>query len=233
MKITELKDSLPDSMKRYATTAVLNQINDICDDPQKAQAIRQNVLSYSSILNNGKFKLSDYVNAVAFISFTIMGHKHEEAYALTFPERYARLKKKGTKAKDLSAYVAAYRGNKLVKMIAEQSIIPGWIMYSDVYQQAILVQKDIMLDTDVSAMVRQKAADSLMDKLAPPTETVKAEANIGVSADSPVIALQQALTALAEGQHSEILKGAKTRDVSQRRLRVAVEEDIEDADYQD
>lgn len=230
MNIIELKESLPDSMQRYATKAVLNQINDICEDPQKAQAIRQNVISYSSVLNNGKFKLSDYVNAVAFVSYTLMNHSHEEAYALTFPERYRRLKAKGTKAKDLSAYVSAFRANKLVKMVAEQSIIPGFIMYSDIYQLAIMTQRDIMLDTDISPMVRQKAADSLMDKLAPPTETVKVQANIGISSSSPVQALQDALNALAQGQYTQINNGGKTREVSQQRLRIIDHEDISDAE---
>lgn len=230
MNINELKESLPDSMHRYATKAVLNQINDICDDPQKAQAIRQNVISYSSVLNNGKFKLADYVNAVAFVSYTLMNHSHEEAYALTFPERYKRLKAKGTKAKDLSAYVSAYRANKLVKMVAEQSIIPGFIMYADIYQQAIMTQRDIMLDTDVSPMVRQKAADSLMDKLAPPTETTKVQANLSLSTSSPVQALQDALNQLAQQQHLQIQNGGKTREISQQRLRVYDAEDVIDAE---
>lgn len=233
MRIEELKETLPESMQRYATKAVLNQINDICEDSTKAAEIRKNVLTYSSILNEGKFKMRDYINAVAYVSFTAMGHTYEEAYALTFPERYSRLKKKGTTKKDFSAYVSGYRANKLVKLVAQQAMIPTWLLFGDVYQEAIQVQRGLMLDRSVSDMVRQKAAADIMDKFAPPIEATEnaVSTNTVVSKESAVVILQNALSEMASQELKSINQGASTRDIIKKRITPS--KDIEDAEFKD
>lgn len=66
-------------------------VNSISSDPQAASTIRENLISYSGVMRDGKFKTEDYVNAVAYVSYKIMGYTNQESYQRTFPSRYQAL----------------------------------------------------------------------------------------------------------------------------------------------
>lgn len=92
-----------------------------------AEAIKDNFLSYTQVLSEGKFKTEDYLSAVMYVSFKLMGMTNQDAYARTFPARYRTLLNNGTSAKDISSYVSMYNKGRLVNLILEKSLIPTWV----------------------------------------------------------------------------------------------------------
>ena len=61
-----VEKSLPANLKSAATQQLTDQINNIVSDPLIAQQVRDNFISYSSVLKDGKFKTEDYLHAVAY-----------------------------------------------------------------------------------------------------------------------------------------------------------------------
>ena len=65
LTIQQVEKSLPPTLKSAATQQLVDQINNIASDPLVAEQIRENFLSYSTVLKEGRFKAEDYLNAVA------------------------------------------------------------------------------------------------------------------------------------------------------------------------
>ena len=133
----------------------------------QGKLIRDNFLSYSDILKNGNYKTQDYINAVIYVSYKITGRTNTEAYFLTFPDRHAKLRAKGTSDKDISAYVSAFNRGELVQQMLNRAMIPSWLLNQNVYQEAVNTQLELMRNAK-SERVRFMAADSLMNHLGRP-----------------------------------------------------------------
>ena len=61
-----LRGCLPPSFQNNATQALADQLNQIPVDPLVAEEIRNNFISYTSVLKDGKYKMEDYMNAVPY-----------------------------------------------------------------------------------------------------------------------------------------------------------------------
>lgn len=215
-----VEKALPANLKSVATQAFTDQINNLSSDPLVAQQIRDNFLSYTRVLQEGKFRTEDYLHAVAYVAYKHMGYSNQEAYFRTFPTRHQKLVAQGTSAKDIAAYVSAYHRGKLVNLIMEQSLVPVWIVNQDAYQEAINTQVDIMKNS-TSDMARTAAANSVMTHLAKPKEAA-ATININTTESSGMNELRSMLTQLARTQIAAIEGGASTQDIAAQKLVDAV-----------
>lgn len=168
---SEFKESLPKALQGKVNKEVIKQINDVLTDPDTAEMMRDNIIGFSSVLQEGKFKISSYLDAVKYVSFRMMGNSTKIAYVKTFPDRYNDFKARGLSDKVISSHVSAYNKNKLVTLVYTQSLVPTSILNADVLQEAINTQREIMLDKDVSPKVRSDAANSLMVNLKRPEES--------------------------------------------------------------
>lgn len=191
------------------TESLVQKLNAVAQDPETAETIKQNFLSNTKVMAQGRFKLQDYLNAVAYVSFKMMGHTNEESYAKVFPTRYAAMKAKGQKT---SNFVAAYNKNKLVNLITEQTLIPAWILNHAVYQRAIDTQAFLMVNAK-SEKVRSDAANSILTHLKKPEKT-ELELNIGVHENDEMKTLKDMLTALAVQQQKAIESGIPTAQIA-------------------
>ena len=214
--VSEVKQSLPTHLKPAATQAFVDTLNGLAKDPEMAEMLRDNFVSYTSVLLEGRFKTEDYMRAVAYVSFKLMGHTNQASYKRTFPERYTALSARGATEKDISAYVAAYNKNKLVNMILEQTLVPVWVLNQSIYQKAINIQAELMLTAN-SEKVRTDAANSLLTHLKKP-ETKQVELSIGLDETSGMKELKDMLTALAQRQQDLIGQGVTTRDIAHQKL---------------
>lgn len=188
-----------------------------------AENIRNNFLSYTAVLREGKFKTEDYLNAVAYVSYKLMGYNNEEAYSRTFPQRYATLLAKGTNKKDISSYVHAFHKGKLVNIIMEQSLVPSWVLNQDLYQKALNVQAELMTSA-ASEKVRTDAANSILTHLAKPKDNI--QINLGQTENSGMKEMREMLQDLAKNQKNAIDNGQmKTIDVASQRLPVRDNDD--------
>lgn len=208
--------ALPANLKMAATQEFTDQINNIVADPLVAEQVRNNFISYSTVLRDGKFKTGDYLHAVTFVSFKLMGMSNQDAYFRTFPKRHADLVAKGMSAKDISAYVAAYARGKLVNLILEQTLVPSWVLNQDIYQEAIRVQADLMRNA-TSEKVRTDAANSLLTHLSKPKEAGPLVA-IDMRETSGMAELKGMLTQLAQSQRNAIQQGISTKDIAAQKI---------------
>lgn len=211
-----IERALPANLKSAATQQLTDQINNIVADPLIAEEVRNNFLSYSGVLKEGKFKTEDYLHAIAYVSFKLMGFSNQDAYFRAFPSRYQALLAKGTSSKDISAYVAAYARGKLVNLILEQTLVPAWVLNQELYQRALNVQADLMMSA-TSEKVRTDAANSILTHLTKPKEAGPLVA-IDMRETSGMSELKIMLTQLAQNQRQAIEGGASTKDIAAQRI---------------
>lgn len=211
-----VEQALPPNLKGAATQAFTDQINNLIADPLVADQIRQNFISYTSVLRDGRFKTEDYLHAVAYVAFKHMGYSNQDAYFRTFPQRHAALLAKGTSPKDISAYVSAYHKGKLVNLIMEQSLVPMWIVNQDAYQKAINTQLDIM-DNSQSDIARTQAANSILTHLEKPKDAA-VNLNLNLAETSGMTEMRDMLLSLAKKQQQAIELGVSPAEIAGQRL---------------
>ena len=205
--------ALPGNLKSAATDELADLINQISTDPLVAEQIRDNFLSYTSVLKEGKYKVEDYLNAVAYCSYKLMGDSNQDAYFKTFPQRYANLMAAGRTPKEISSYVSAYAKGQLVNKIMEQTLVPSWVLNQHMYQAALNTQFNLMSDDGVSAKVRSDAADSLLSHLSKPKEAGPL-INIDLAESSGMNELKDAMKKMAEQQQQLIHAGMATKEIA-------------------
>ncbi len=197
---------LPKSIKPKLTTEMLAEINGVLLDPHLRENYRDNLLSYTSVMKDGKFKIRGYLDAVKYVSFKLLGSTNVEAYTKTFPHRFQRLVNEGADDKVISSYVAGYNKTQLVQKIFGQTLTPSHILNADMYQKALNQQAYLMMHAN-SEKVQTDAANSILNQLKMP-ETHKIELDIGIKEDKSIDELRAATLALAAQQRQMIESGA-------------------------
>lgn len=222
LTVDQFKVALPDKVKKSINQELIDQINATLSDPDMYEAYRDNLLSYTKVMADGRFKIGDYVNAVKYVSHKLMGASNIEAYVKTFPDKYQRFTSQGVASKDIASYVTAYNKSKLVNLIMEQTLVPSYVLNQDLYQKALNVQAELML-TAKSEKVRSDAAAHLMAALKMP-ETQKVELDIGVKEDGSIAALRATTLELARQQRLMMEAGAmNAQEVAHSKLILDVE----------
>lgn len=225
LTIEQFKMALPDKVKQSVNQQLVDQVNLTLSEPELFEAYRDNLLSYTRVMADGRFKVTGYVDAVRYVSHKLMGSTNIEAYTKTFPDKYARFVAQGVQAKDIASYVTAYNKSKLVNLIFEQTMIPSYVLNQDLYQRALNVQADLMMSAN-SEKVRTDAANSLLTHLKMP-EVTKVELDIGVKEDSSIAALRAATLELARHQRLSMEAGQTTaQEVAHSKLTIDVESKV-------
>lgn len=195
-----VRDLLPKRSSMELVQSTTENINNLIQgtDPEFRTNFRDNLLGFNSVMQTGKYKVSDYVNAVKFVCHRMGGNSFADAYQKTFPERYDKLIAEGKSPKAISSYVSAYSNNKLVTLLLEQAAVPVHLLNADIFQEAINESAKLMRDAK-SELVRQKAADSLMNHLKPP-ETAKVSLDVTIGQSDVLDELRDVSRELARAQ---------------------------------
>ena len=217
LTVDQFKQALPDKVKKSINQELIDQINKTLSEPELFEQYRDNLLSYAKVMQDGRFKVSEYVNAVKYVSHKLMGCTNIDAYSKTFPDKIQRFAVQNVAPKDIASYVTAYNKSKLVNLIFEQTLIPSYVLNQDLYQKALNVQAELMV-TASSEKVRTDAANSLLTHLKPP-EVKTVELDIGVKEDSSINQLRQATLELARQQRLALEAGqVLAKDVAHSRV---------------
>lgn len=212
LTVDQLVKVIPANLRSSVDQSLVDTINHCVSDPMEAEQVRNNYLSYIGVLKDGKYKMDDYLNAVVYVGYKLMGDSNQDAWCKTFPQRYQALVTKG-KTKDVHAHVSAYAKGKLVNQLIEQSMIPSWILNQDLYQRALNTQAQLMVSA-VSEKVRSDAANSILTHLAKPKENIANQINIGIGDASGIGELKDTLAKLAQQQQNLINSGVTTREIA-------------------
>lgn len=202
----EFKEVLPAGVRKSVNKDVMSIVNSVIGEPEFIESFRDNLVGYQSVLTEGKFKLTNYVEAVKYVSHKLMGNKNLDAYRKAFPEKIAEFRRRNVTEAEIAKYAHAFNKSKLVNLIFAQSMIPTHILNADVFQEAINIQLDLARNAG-SEKVRSDAANSLMVQLKPP-ETRKLELDVKVREDSSIAALRQTTMELVAQTRLSIQAGA-------------------------
>lgn len=205
--IDQFKEALPPSVRKSVNQEMVNRVMALLNDPDLHETYRENLFSYTKVMQEGKFKLTSYIDAVKYVSHRLMGKTMKDSYCATFPDKVQDWTMRGVSPKDQASYITAYNKTKLVNLIMEQSLVPTWVLNQDKYQKAITVQADLMNNAR-SEMVRMQAANSILTHLKPP-ETQKLELEVSTKENSAIDDLRRATQELTAQQRQQIQAGAK------------------------
>lgn len=224
--VAEVRDALPAHLKNIDVNGITVALNNIQLEQEEANSIRDNFLSYTNVLTEGKFKITDYMNAVVFVSYRLMKYSNREAYVRTFPDRHMEHVKKGTSDKVFSSFVSAYANTKLVNLILEQSLIPTWVLNQDKYQEAINQQFFLMKNAK-SEMVQMQAANSILQHLKKP-EGKEIQLSVTTSESKELAAFKEMMLDAVKIQKEAIESGVPTKTIASQKL--IINADVDDAE---
>lgn len=226
LSVQQFKDALPDKMKKSIDQKVIDGVNALLTDPNLAEQYRDNLIGYTSVMKDGKFKAESYIHAVKYVTQKVSGKTNLDSYVATFPDKYQDFLARGVSQKDIASYICAYNKGKLVNLILEQTLVPNWILNQDMYQAALRTQHELMT-TSQSDKVRCEAANSILTHLKMP-EKFKVELELGEKTGGVMEGLRAATLKLADAQRQAIELGVSTvLQVAESRL--VIDQDVTDA----
>lgn len=212
----------PQIQKRGISKDVAVSIRQLLGDQDMAEAYRDNLLGYTTVLNEGKFKLTSYVKAVQYVTQKLSGKNNQESYMATFPDKWNDWVARNVSAKDISSYVSIYNGSQLVNKIMEQALIPNWILNQDIRQKAINQLATLMVSAS-SEKVQAEAANSLLTHLKMP-EKLKVQVDVDVKEGGVMDELRKQTLALAGMMQQAVSQGhMSAQDAAERKLVIDVE----------
>jgi len=206
-----LRQALPRAQRSMATPEIVERFNQAASG-EMADILRENFLGYMDVLQEGKFKLDDYLAAVKYVSYKVMGKSNRTAYSLVFPERFTRLMADATLSHEIDSYVTAYNKGKLVNLILGQTMVPTHVLNADYFQKALNVQMELAL-TAQSEMVRSQAANSILTVLKVP-ETAKVKIDVNVKHDNSIENLREMMARVAAEQQTLIGVGVPLQAIT-------------------
>lgn len=199
---------LPSKLRVNLTDDMINEVNAVLVNPELRENYRDNILSFTSVLTEGRHTIKAYLAAVKFVSFKLLGSTNLEAYIKTFPERMKRLIDENASDSSINSFTGAYNRTQLVQKIFAQTLTPNHVLNADLYQKALNRQAYLMVHAN-SEKVQTDAANSLLTQLKMP-ETQKVELDINVKEDKSIDELRRATLALAAQQRQMLEAGAMT-----------------------
>ncbi len=213
----QFKAALPAQVRKAVNPSLVNEINQMLMDEETREQFKDNLLSYTSVMKEGRFKMTSYINAVKYVSHKLLGSTNKDAYIKTFPDKYVKFIADGVPQKDIASYCTAYNKSKLVNLIFAQTMVPFHVLNAPYYQEALNTQVDLMLHAR-SEKVRSDAANSVMTHLKPPEDT-KIELDVNLKADDSIKILAATTMELARQQQAKIINGsASTKAIAESTL---------------
>lgn len=216
LTVPEVLSIVPRQHKSKITQEFVDTLNGMVKDPIMAEVYQKNVITYADVLRDGRFKLTDYFNAVMYVSYKMMGLGNLAAYQKVFPDKCKDMVARNMPQKDMQAYAAMFNKNKLVTLIYEQTLIPDHIMYASVRHRAIAAQANLLNSSNEHVV--QKAADSLMNHLKAP-ESAKISIEMGAKDSGVLSDLTNALNVLSKKQSDAIAIGSHSvKEIAHSRI---------------
>ena len=64
LTVDQFKQALPDKVKKSINQELIDQINTTLSEPELFESYRENLLSYTKVMADGRFKVDSYIQAV-------------------------------------------------------------------------------------------------------------------------------------------------------------------------
>ena len=213
LALESVRKLVPKSQRTLITQDFVDKIVASVADTEVAEQFKENFVTYLNVLSKGKYKMDDYISAVKYVSYKLLGYSNIKAYAATFPDRYQRLKDEGQQ--QIEAFVSMYARGKLVNQIFEQTMVPTYVLNAPLHQEALNELATMIRDPDVRGMVKVKACEAILQHTKPP-EVVKGELTIGIEQSDTINDLRDIVENLAD-THRVLLerKGMTLKEIAE------------------
>ena len=213
LQLEAVKKLVPKAQRTMITQDYLDRIEASVTDSDVAEQFKENFITYLNVLSKGKYKMDDYISAVKYISYKLLGYSNIKAYAATFPDRYQRLKDEGQQ--QIEAFVSMYARGKLVNQIFEQTLVPTYVLNAPLHQEALNELAMMIKDPDVRGMTKVKACEAILQHTKQP-EVVKGELTIGIEQSDTINDLREIVENLAD-THKVLLerKGMTLKQIAE------------------
>lgn len=207
LEVEEFKAAVPKHLRSSVSDELVKHVNNLMfQDPDQGEYYKDNIITYANVLQEGKYKVQDYLAACMYVSFRNMGYTKQESWQKTFPSRYKAAVAKGRSVKAISASVSAYDKGSLVQKVYARSLVRVNILYRDVQYRMIENLTNMALDEDINPRERVAASTSLLNHLKDPEEN-KIELDVSIKEDSIIDGLKGALKSLAKEKATQIEQG--------------------------
>ena len=216
LQLEAVKKLVPKAQRTMITQDYLDRIEASVTDSDVAEQFKENFITYLNVLSKGKYKMDDYISAVKYVSYKLLGYSNIKAYAATFPDRYQRLKDEGQQ--QIEAFVSMYARGKLVNQIFEQTMVPTYVLNAPLHQEALNELAMMIKDPDVRGMTKVKACEAILQHTKQP-EVVKGELTIGIEQSDTINDLREIVENLAD-THKVLLerKGMTLKQIAETNI---------------
>lgn len=222
-----LKETSPSKVSKHITPNLIRKMQGCASDPVMRKAIIDNIVSYSSILSQGRFKMEDYMRATKFCTYCAIGNNNKEAYIKTFPDKWQKWVTEGLDENTKNVYISAYARGKLVRLILDHIMMPTWLLNADKTQLAINRLAEIATKGK-SEIAVVNACNSLLTNLKRP-EAAQVEVNVTTNdGKSEIESLHETIKQLSGIQLQNIQTGATSlKEVAESKIIEGECEDVE------
>lgn len=216
LQLEAVKKLVPKAQRTMITQDYLDRIEASVTNSEVAEQFKENFVTYLNVLSKGKYKMDDYISAVKYVSYKLLGYSNIKAYAATFPDRYQRLKDEGQQ--QIEAFVSMYARGKLVNQIFEQTMVPTYVLNAPLHQEALNELAMMIKDPDVRGMTKVKACEAILQHTKQP-EVVKGELTIGIEQSDTINDLREIVENLAD-THKVLLerKGMTLKQIAETNI---------------
>ena len=223
MSLEEFKSLMPKKKQKFINQELLDMVRAAEVRGDFEGEFEKKVISYSSILTQGRYKTSDYISAVEFCTYYLAGDDQAEAYVKTFPNIVKRRILEG-KVSYAKGAPSMYYGGQLVQAIMAQAQMSVRMRHYNKIDYAVETLFQLTTSSTSTDRIRMESADKLLAHLKEP-EKSHVEIEVGIKKDESGIALEKKLMEVATAQQEFFKNGGDLKQLQKIKFVEGEEED--------
>ena len=228
MNLEQFRELMPKKKRKFINQELLDMVQDAEKRGDFEGEFEKKIISYSSVLTQGRYKTSDYISAVEFCTYYLSGDEQAEAYVKTFPDKIKRRVLEG-KAPYATGAPSMYYSGQLVQAIMAQAQMSVRMRHYNKIDFAVETLFELATSKTSTDRIRMESADKLLTQLKEP-ETSKVELEIGIKKDESGQALEAKMLEVAKMQKEAFDKGIDLITLQKLNIKEGEEEEIIDAE---
>jgi len=230
MTLDELKVLMPSKKQKFMNQELVDMINSAEIRGDFEGEFEKKVVSYSSVLTQGRYKTSDYIAAVEFCTYYLSGDEQAEAYVKTFPSKVKRRVMEG-KPPYATGAPSMYYSGQLVQAIMAQAQMNVRMRHYNKIDFAVETLFELATSRTSTDRIRMESADKLLTQLKEP-ETSKVELEIGIKKDESGLALEAKMLEVAVLQKEAFEQGVDLITLQKLNIKEGSDDDAIDVEVE-
>ena len=178
-------------------------ITKICSEGFDEDEFVDSLIAFEDIGRTSRNSTEQYIKAVQFTTYVVMGDSYTEAFKKTHPDRAM----KATSDENIASYASIYANGRLVKEIMQRMTLHNSMLFKDKEFKARKELFNILMDESQSGKTRVEAGKVFLDNQYREQKDAGININMNMGGGSAIDDINQALTKLANKQKDAIEAG--------------------------